>query len=234
MKALIVLGCIALALFLIGCIPVGADVAYDPEGLRLGVRIGPFTLRLGGKPEKEKKPRKEKKPKEAKKKEEKPAEKKPRKLPSAAIILSLLKNGCDLLCRFIAGLRVEFLRIHFVSAFEDPSVTALAYGMAGTAMDGLMRLGKGRIRFTDLRAEVDFDRGSPVIDFRVLVHITVGRVVGAALRFGAGFLCDLLREKRKEKKNGRASHRRNDERRDGEDPDDGGLEHRGGRAYRYA
>ena len=229
MTALIVLGCIALVFFLIGLVPIGADIAYDAEGFRLGVRVWLFTIRLGGGPKKEEAPKKA-----DKKKEEKPKVKKAKKRPSLWVIKSLLKNGFGVLCRFTADLRVEVLRIHFTSAFPDPAVTAMAYGAAGTAMDGLMRVGKGKIRFSDLRADVDFDRGSPEIDFRILVHITVGRSFGAALRFGVCFLRDLVREKRKEKRDGRASDQRDDGRRDGEDQNDGGLEHRGGRAYRYA
>ena len=226
MTALIVIGCIAASLFLIGLIPVGADAAFDGNGFRLGVRVGVFSIRLGG----EKKSRE----KASDKKKEKPKDKKKKKLPSPSLILSLLKNGYALLCRLIAGLRVDVLRLHFTSGFEDPSLTAMAYAAAGTAMDGLMRVGRGRVRLTDLKADVDFDRTAPLIDFHILVHITIGRVAGAALRFGAGLLRDLMCEKRKERKDGKSSDRRDHGKRNGQDPGDGGLEHGGGRTDRDA
>ena len=226
MKALIVIGIILLVFFLIGLIPVGADVSYEDGELRLGVRIWRFTIRLGG----GKKSRNE--PKE--KKEKEPGQQKKKKKLPLWLILSLIKNAYALLCRLVAGFRADIRRLHFTSAFEDPSVTAMAYAAAGTAMDGLMRVSGGRIRCSDMRADVDFDCSSPVIDLRVAVHITIGRVLSAAARFAVGVLRDLMAEKRKERKHGKSSDRRDVGRSDGQDPKHGRLEHGGGGARNYA
>ena len=229
MKALIVIGIILLVFFLIGLIPVGADVSYEDGKLKLGVRIWRFTILLGGGKKSRKEP---KEPKEKKKKE--PVPKKAKKKPPLWLVLSLIKNAYALLCRLVAGLRADIRKLHFTSAFEDPSVTAMAYAAAGTAMDGLMRVGGGRIRCSDMRADVDFDSDSPVIDLRIAVHITIGRVFAAAARFGVGVLRDLMAEKRKERKHGKSSDRRDDGRSDGQDPEHGGFEHGGGGAHHYA
>ena len=229
MTALYVVGSIVLIFLLIGRVPVGIDAAYDSDGFRLGLRIWIIRIALGKKSGKTKK--------SAGEKEEKPEEQKERKQkkkPSFGFIMSLLRNGLDLIGGLITGLYVDVLKLHFTAAFADPSDTALAYAAAGTVMDALARVGRGHIRFSDLRADVDFESAEPIIDFHIVVHITVGRSVREALRFGAAVLRDLVVEKRKEKKNGKSSSQGTDRRSDGQDPWDGGHEYDGGGAHRYA
>ncbi len=193
MKALIVIGIILLVLLLVGLIPVGAEAEYDDDGFRLKVRVGPLRLRLGGREEKQKKERADKKKKEPAEPEE---EKKKKKLPSLELIKIALKRGYAFLCRLVSRFRVDVLKLHFTSAFDDPYVTAMAYAAAGTAMDGLLRVGKGHISFSDLRADVDFDRASPSVDLRVALHIRICQLVHEGLGFAFGFLIDFLRFKR--------------------------------------
>ena len=226
MTALIVLGCIALFILLICLIPVGIDAAYNSGGFALGLRIWRITLKLGGK----KKDRPEKKRKNEKKDGE---ERKKRKLPDLSILKSLAKRGYRMLCRIVSRLRVDILKIHFVSAFEDPSVTAMAYAAAGTAMDGLLQLGGKRIRHPDLLAETDFQSDQFRLDMRIVFTWRIGGLLGAALGFGFGFLRDFISYKREVAKNGK-SNRRHDGRRDGKDPHHGGFKYRGGRAHHDA
>ena len=194
MKALIVIGIIALVLILIGLIRVGAEAIYDDRGLRLSLRFWCFRIRLGGSG---KKPKKEKEIKESAESEEEEPEKK-RRLPPLSLLFSAAKHGYRLLCRLVSGLRIDVLKLHFTSAFDDPAVAALAYGAAGTAMDALRRIGGSRIVCSDMSADVDFDSCVPRFDFRISARLRIGRMIGAALRFGFGILIDFLREKRKE------------------------------------
>lgn len=207
MTALIVLGCIVLFIVLICLIPVGVDAAYNESGFILGLRIICFTVKLGG--EKKEKPEKKKK-KKAKKKEDAGEEsegRKKKKLPALPILRSLVKHGYRALCRIVSRLSVDFLKIHFLAAFEDPSLTAMAYAAAGTGMDGLIRLGGKRLRRHDLLAETDFQREQPVLDFRIIFTWRIGGLLGAALGFGFGFLKDLIAYKREVAKNGKSSDR---------------------------
>lgn len=209
MKALAVIGILVLALLLIGLIPVGLEAVYDADGFRLMLRVWFLRLRLGGKKNRSGKEkagkRSEKAPEQGKKK---------KKLPPLGLIKIAVKSGYGLLCRLVSRFRVDVLRLHFTSAFEDPSVTAMAYAAAGTAMDGLLRVGKGHISFSDLRADVDFDSKSPSVDMRIVIRIRLGQLVGEGLGFAFGFLYDFLKF-RKEIHDGKSSDRGNDGRSDG-------------------
>ena len=85
--------------FLIGCIPVGADVSYLGGVLTVKAKIG--LLRLTLLPKKPKKPQKQKKPKKSKEKPkpEKPKEKKKPQPLSGGIsgVMELLQFACDTL-----------------------------------------------------------------------------------------------------------------------------------------
>ena len=197
MKALVVLGIILLALVLIGLIPVGVDVSWEENSFSLAVRLWFFSMHLGGKNGKTTVSKKEKKPE--KKKTSKPVSEKSRL--SLKRLLLFISNGYEALCRLVSRLRVELLRIHFTAAWPDPALTAMAYGAAGTAMEGLLAVGGDRIGRADLRADADFDGTEPVLDFRLRITIRICRVLGAALVFGWKVLWGILRLKKEEADN---------------------------------
>lgn len=201
MKALIVIGIILVVLFLIGLIHVGAEAAYDDRGFRISVRCGWFRIDVGGK----EKPQKKKKKAESEEEEEK--EKPAKKFPSLSRLMSIAQRAFAVLGRLVRRLRIDVLKLHYTSAYEDPAVTALAYGAAGTMMEGLQRIGGSNIACSDMRADVDFDSGEPRFDFRIAARLRIGHILGAATRFGFGVLIDLMREKRKEHTHGKSSDR---------------------------
>lgn len=194
MTALYIIGGVALLFVLIGLVPVGADVSYNAAGLLFKIKISFLRITLGG----EKKPKKEKKPAKAKP-EKKPAPDKPKKslkLPLVKVILLLVKHAFSMLARIVSRFRVEVLRLYIVSALPDPADAALLYAAAGTGMDMLLNLGGDRLGKADLHADVDFDAAAPLVDFRMVLTIRIGAVLGAGLRFGFGFLKDYLKYKK--------------------------------------
>ncbi len=197
MKALTVIGIILLILLLLALLRVGAEAAYcEASGFSLAIRAGFLSIRLGGGSKKHKasKPKKQPKPETAE-----PAKKKSPSLPPMPMILSLIEQGVALLCRLVSRLRVELLRLHFTSSFPDPADTAMVYAAVGTAMDGLLRVGGKNLMASDLRADIDFDRGSPQVDLRLRVTIRIGQIIAAAASFGFGFLKDFIRYKRSDR-----------------------------------
>ena len=186
MKTFVIVVVIVTFLVLIGLIPVGAEAAYDGDGFRLTMRIWFFRVRLGGnKREAAENSKESEAPDRSGRKKEKSSRGRGDKL---SLVRKLAKHGFKTLCRLVSRLRVDVLRLHFTSAFSDPAVTAMAYAAAGTAMDGLMRVGRGHIAFSDMMADVDFDSDSPTIDLLLVVRLRVGRIVAEALRFGVCFL----------------------------------------------
>ena len=134
MTALWIILAIALVLTVLNLLPVGVDAAYADETFSLAARIGPFRLRLLPKPP-DAKPKKKKPPKP---KKEKP--KKKSAPPDIRTILALAKLGLQALNRFRQRLRVQLLRLVFVSGAPDPYDTALAFGYVNAALGALTPL----------------------------------------------------------------------------------------------
>ena len=185
--------CVILAvLLLLGLIPVGVDAGWNEEGLKLFLRVWRFSLRLGG----GKKASGDREKKEEDRNTDVKARKRTKRRPSLTTLRMLAENGYRTLCRLLSRLRVELLRIHFTAAWDDPALTAMAYGAAGTAMEGLLAIAGERIGKADLRADADFDRGSPKLDFRIRLTIRVFRLIGSLLGFGCRVLRDMIRLKK--------------------------------------
>lgn len=194
MTALYIVGGIIALAALICAIPAGVEAKFDDNGFSFAARVWFVSIRLGG-GKKEKSPNKEKKPKAEKKplrEDGETADKPKASLPALPVLKMLAKRGFRMLGRIVSAIRVDTLRIWFTSAFDDPATAAMAYGAAGTAMETLLRLGEERIAHPDLRADVDFEASEPRLEFLLRLTIRVGRLLGAVLGFGFGFLRDFI------------------------------------------
>ena len=196
MTALWIILAIALVLTVLNLLPVGVDAAYADETFSLAARIGPFRLRLLPKPP-DAKPKKKKpqKPKKEKPKKEKP--KKKSATPDIRTILALAKLGLQALNRFRQRLRVQLLRLVFVSGAPDPYDTALAFGYVNAALGALTPLAERALRIDerDIQTGVDFQAERPRIDARIVCTIRIGQIVVIALAFGVGFLKQKMHSK---------------------------------------
>ena len=192
MTALWIILAVALVLTVLNLLPVGVDAAYADDVFSLAARIGPFRLRLLPKPP-DAKPKKKKPPKP---KKEKP--KKQSAPPDIRTILALAKLGLQALDRFRQRqmcirdrrLRVQLLRLVFVSGAPDPYDTALAFGYVNAALGALTPLAERALRIDerDIQTGVDFQAEQPRIDARIVCTIRIGQIVVIALAFGVGFL----------------------------------------------
>ena len=191
MTALWIILAVALVLTVLNLLPVGVDAAYADDVFSLAARIGPFRLRLLPKPP-DQKPKKKKPPKS---KKEKP--KKQSAPPDIRTILTLAKLGLQALDRFRQRLRVQLLRLVFVSGASDPYDTALAFGYVNAALGALMPLAERALRIDerDIQTGVDFQAERPRIDARIVCTIRIGQIVIIALAFGAGFLKQKMHAK---------------------------------------
>ena len=189
MTALWIILAIALVLTVLNLLPVGVDAAYTDETFSLAARVGPLRLRLLPKPP-DAKPKKKKPPKP---KKEKP--KKKSAPPDIRTILALAKLGLQALNRFRQRLRVQLLRLVFVSGAPDPYDTALAFGYA--ALGALTPLAERALRIDerDIQIGVDFQAERPRIDARIVCTIRIGQIVVIALAFGVGFLKQKMHSK---------------------------------------
>lgn len=95
-------------------------------------------------------------------------------LDSAGMVIKLLQQ-------LIPKLRVDELRLCFVSSFREPYDTVMAYNAAALGMQAVEEIAGGSIRKLCLENRLDFDRGSPTLDAYVKASVSMGRFVALVL-----------------------------------------------------
>lgn len=190
MTALIVAAAVAAVLALVCLVNCRVEAGYDEGGFRWRVSVGLFTLA----------PREKRERKEKNKKSPKKPEPGAHELPSLSALRDLAKLALRLLKRFFKRLRIEWLRVYFVSAFDDPYDTAMAYGYAGEAMEAVTALSNGRIRKLELHTELDFDAAQPQIEAAVTLSARLGALLAIAISALFGFLSLKRRWKKQSEK----------------------------------
>ena len=186
-------------LVLLAVLPVGVCLIYNEDGLILSLFLGAIKIRLFPKASKEKK----KKEKPKKQKKAKPASKpqsvkKERSGGKITDFLPLVDIGLKFLGSFRRKLRVKRLELNYVMAGCD---LALNYGKAWTAVGNIMPLLERIfvIKKRNIQVQCDFAEVSARISARLEITITIGRVVGIAVKYGVKALREFLKIKNKNK-----------------------------------
>ena len=189
-------------LVLLAVLPVGVCLIYNEDGLVLSLFLGAIKIKLFPKASKEKK----KKEKPKKQKKAKPASKpqsvkKERSGGKITDFLPLVDIGLKFLGSFRRKLRVKRLELNYVMAGGDPCDLALNYGKAWTAVGNIMPLLERIfvIKKRNIQVQCDFAEVSARISARLEITITVGRVVGIAVKYGVKALREFLKIKNKNK-----------------------------------
>ena len=166
-------------LILIALLRFGVIVEYDEAGVKLWVKAVFLKFRILDEDKKDK-PKKKKKKK--KKKEKKPKEKRP---GGFRRFMDLLKAAIKALGRLKRRLLIKQLTLHFTSASDDPSKTAIQYGSINAVFGAVVPVieRQFRIKRRDLRASVDFTASEPVIYAKVIISIAVWEVFYIAFAF---------------------------------------------------
>lgn len=191
MTALIVAAAVAAVLALVCLVKCRVEAGYDEGGFRWRVSVGLFTLAPHERRESMRK---------NKKSPPKKPEQNAHELPSLGALRDLAELALRLLKRFFKRLRIEWLRVYFVSAFDDPYDTAMAYGYAGEAMETVTALSNGRIRKLELHTELDFDAAQPQIEAGVTLSVRLGALLAIAISALFGFLSLKRRWKKQSEK----------------------------------
>lgn len=190
MTALIVAAAVAAVLALVCLVKCRVEAGYDEGGFGWRVSVGLLTLA----------PRERRERKGKNRKSPKKPEPNAHELPSLSALRDLAKLALRLLKRFLGRLRIEWLRVYFVSAFDDPYDTAMAYGYAGEAMEAVTALSNGRIRKLELHTELDFDAVQPQIEAGVTLSVRLGALLAIAISALFGFLSLKRRWKKQSEK----------------------------------
>lgn len=204
MRALVI---VLLVLTLFMLIPLGVDGGYNGRSLILSVRVGLINIRIF--PQKPKKPKikklKTKKPKvkKAKKQDEEIAEEtKPKKKLDKKELFRLIKVGLKALGRFRRKLRVNYIRIHYIFATDDPFKTAMGFGASSAAINAIVPLVDRAfvIKERDIGTSFDFLSDRPSFDIWLNMSIQIWEVFYVVIAFGVDFLKLKIKSKRENRK----------------------------------
>ncbi len=194
-------------LVLLFLLPLGVRVLYDSGGARVLVLVGPFSITVFPTKRKEKKPepekthetetppepaRQEKTPlPEAPKPPAKPAPPEPRKEPAGGSLTDFLplvelalKMVGDLFCK---TQHIDVLYLKLTLAGDDPADLGINYGKAWAALgvlwpriDDLLTVKK-----RDIQIGCDFEGSETLVNARVDLTVTLARIFGLLLGYGA-------------------------------------------------
>ena len=191
-------------LLLLGSMPLGLRLRYDAGGTEAVLLVGMFRLRLY--PMSERLYRLLHRPKKQKAQPvpqapTAPPQPPPPKKPGGdwKRFLPLLQTGLDLLGDLRRKLRVDHLTFRFLMAGDDPADLAVYYGRAWAAVGSLMpRLDRAFvIKKRDVQVECDFVGCEPRVVFAMDLTVTLGRLLGLAVRYGIRIIKQFLAIKKK-------------------------------------
>lgn len=120
-----------------------------------------------------------------------------RKLLSRPSGKIFLKNAYTTLKRLTPQLWIPYLKLHILTAGNDPANIAVIYGAVGTVLERLQRISSPRVRKTDLRADVDFQRSRSEITACVRVSLHLYQALWSGLCFAWGFWRDYRRQRKR-------------------------------------
>ena len=193
-------------LVLLAVLPVGVYGSYGQDGPLVQIVLGPGRLQVYPALRKKKKTEK---PKDNKKKPEKKsagkaaggAEPKKEKGGPVSDFLPLLYVVLDLLTDFRRKLRVDILEVNLILAGGDPCDVGVNYGKACAAMGNLWpRLEEFFvIKKRDVKIQCDFESSQTLINARLKLTITIGRIFSLGVRHGLRAVKELLKIRKKRK-----------------------------------
>lgn len=161
-------------LFLILLIPVGIDIGYSEGNLRVMIRAAWFTFKIYPSKSKQKKKVNQTKQTKEQKKRSFPDVTKDEVLDTLTVAVSAVKK-----LRF----HLYKLKLHFVSAFEDPYRTAMVYGYASAAVNAFAL---SNLKQADVQLGVDFERENCYVDGYLSVTIKIYYIMKLVCCLGIG------------------------------------------------
>ena len=204
-----IIGILVLIIFLIGLIPVGADVRYVQKELSVSAKICGFLMKLYPKEGKKKKPKKQKPPKAAQpkqdKKEKKPSSKAAKKKKqvrrnvSNEEVIALLKKVFQGIGKFLGGFHCDKFMLHLTLGGDDPADTAKLFAFINASLSALAPVCAERsgCKDTDVWTDVDFLSEDTAIDFEIAIVLRIGSLFAMLNTILFGVLWIIIKNKAK-------------------------------------
>lgn len=188
-------------LFLLAILPLGVRVCYDEDGVRVHVLLGKLAITVFPVPrwlqKKEKAEKKEEPAKEeaaaappaetgGEAKQEPPAAEPEKKGGKLKDFLPFVRLGLNFLGDFRRKLRVNYCKLRLVLAGDDPCDLALNYGRTWAALGNLQpQLERFFVvKKRDLQVACDFTATETLVNARLDITITLGRLLALAAVYG--------------------------------------------------
>ena len=194
---------------LLAVLPLGVFLCYDEAGVLAKVVAGPVKITLFPRPRKEKKPKEKTKKKKAASQSDglptppQPPKQAPEKKQGGSWtdFLPLVQVALGFLGSFRRKLRVNRLDLKLTMAGDDPCDLAVNYGRAWAAVGNLMPQLERLFVIKERNIEVacDFTASQTLVEFRMQVTITLGRLVSLAVVYGVRVLRQFWKIKTKRK-----------------------------------
>jgi len=175
-------------LVLLLLLPIGVDAGYCEGELRIYFRVGSFTFGIYP-PKKENQKQDKKQNTKSEKKKSFPDVTKDEVLDAVAVAVKSVKK-----LRF----RMHKLKLHFISAFDDPYQTAMVYGYVSAAVNAFALPAMKR---ADVQLGVDFERETYYVDGYLSVTIKLYYIIKLLGYLVGGLIPILWRRWRRLKAN---------------------------------
>lgn len=189
-------------ILLVFFVPYGVDVSYEAGAVGLGIKAGPvrISIPLGEKGKKEKEPKKDKEPDKTAAADE-TIKVKPKKKPDPDFLLALAGMALRAIRRLFRSFSIDYLKLHYTVAGDDPYRTAMQYGCACQAVEALPLLAGGAVsvRRRDIVIAPDFTADKPEISVRIVISLQLYKLAHLAAAFGAEFLQWKINDRREKK-----------------------------------
>ena len=191
----------AAVIILLLILPLGASIIYNADGPLVRLVAGPIFIRLyPGKKQDPDKPKKPKKKKEKPKKEKKPAACATKKKGGPiSDFYPFVKLVFDFLKDFKNKLRFDVVKFHLLMAGGDPADLAINYGKAWAIVGDAWALLETWfvIKKRDVEISCDFEGSTTLVDARIDLTITLGRMLWLALSYGVKAIREYLNFRKK-------------------------------------
>ena len=191
---------------LIMLVPIGADLRYEDEVIRVSAKVAGIKIQLI--PKKKKEPKTAQSEEEKPKPESKPKEEKPKKQKkgrsfslNAEEIFDLLKVVLKGFGQFGKKFKVERFVLHWTDAGCDPYLVARTFSVVNAGLSQLAPICTARFHCRDssVWTDIDFVSDRMFFEFGLTMTIRIGQIVGTGIRLAVGALMILLRSKRRVK-----------------------------------
>ena len=191
----------AAVIVLLLILPLGVSVIYNADGPFVRLVAGPVFIRLyPGKKQDPDKPKKPAKKKEKPKKENKTGDQAQKKQGGPiSDFFPFVKLVFDFLAEFKNKLRFDFVKFHLLLAGGDPADLAINYGKAWGILGDAWALLETWfvIKKRDVEISCDFEGSTTLVDARIDLTITLGRVLWLVLRYGVKGIREFLHFRKK-------------------------------------